>query len=141
MEAIILLACLAGLACLAIIIRPKSQPASAPQHTTRAYTVDIVGESYCQPHLNKVAGGKTEDSHELETTATLRPYHNEHDPNAVEVLIKGGMAGHLSRTDAKKYRQKHGQKITTSVPAMITGGWYRGHGDEGNYGVKLDIDL
>lgn len=51
--------------------------------------------------------------------------------------------GYLSRKNAREYRKrlkKAGyQGITATCFAIIVGGWDRGGGDRGHFGVKLDL--
>lgn len=108
------------------------------------YDFEIVGESHYQDALNKMAGGKTEDGHEIETEATLiLDDNNRHDNKAVAVFISGKMVGHLPRPTARSYRKRlteAGFPAATGVcGALIVGGWRRKSGDEGHYGVKLDL--
>ena len=105
---------------------------------------EIVGESHYQDALNKLAGGKTEDGHRIETEATLiLDNNNQYDDKAVAVAIRGEKVGHLSRETARSYRKslaEAGVPAATGVcGALIVSGWQRGSGDEGHYGVKLDL--
>lgn len=108
------------------------------------YELEVVGESNYQPALAKIAGGKTEDGHELYCDALLkREPENPHDENAIAVLVKGHKVGYLSRPHARKlsaiFRQ---QRLEGGyAKAVIVGGWDRGNGDEGHFGVRLDIPV
>lgn len=113
-------------------------------HGDGEFSFDIVGESYYQSNLLTIAGPKTEDGVEIECTARLVPEpDNPHDKNAVSVQINGLKVGHLSRVDALSWniaaeRQgMHGDVV--EVDAIIVGGWKRANGDEGHFGVKLDL--
>lgn len=107
---------------------------------------DIVGESHHQTTLANLCGGKCEDGHEFETDALLVPYRNAHDPHAVAVLMgECELVGHLNRIDARKLRialkrMKLGG-CSLKVPGRIVGGWKRRNGDEGHFGVKLDLPV
>lgn len=111
------------------------------------YDFDIVGESFYQDALAKIAGPKTDDGVEIECKAILRPEpNNKHDKNAIAVLIRGMKVGYLSRTDAAAWRQalanRGRARGDTEVRALIVGGWKRnkrGQSDEGSFGVKLDL--
>lgn len=111
-----------------------------------AYEFDIVGESHHQATLANLCGGKCEDGHKFDTDALLVPYCNSHDPHAVAVLMgECELVGHLSRMDARKLRialkrMKLGG-CSLKVPGRIVGGWNRGNGDEGHFGVKLDLPV
>jgi hypothetical protein len=108
------------------------------------YECEAVGESHYQPALDQLAGGKTEEGHEIEALADLVPEPgNKHDRNAVMVRIDGLHVGYLSRDVAaaishilKKHRYHSAQ-----AEALIVGGWRTKRGQEGHYGVKLDIPI
>lgn len=108
------------------------------------FDFDIVGESHCQSALSELAGGKTEDGHRIETEAMLLlDDKNPYDPKAVAVLIKGKKVGHLSRPAARSYRKRLAESGVPSATglcgALIVGGWQREDGDEGHFGIKLDL--
>lgn len=109
-----------------------------------SFGYDVVGESFYQPALDSICGGKTEDGHEHECSAVLVCENdNPHDSNAIAVLISGRKIGHLARSEAAAFRQllrSHGiENLPVRCDALVVGGWRRGRGDEGHYGVKLDI--
>jgi hypothetical protein len=68
---------------------------------------------------------------------------NPYDSLAVRVEIRGCIVGHLSRENAREYRRqlkKAGHPaLTASCKALIVGGWDRGGGDRGHFGVRLDL--
>lgn len=110
-----------------------------------SYFFDIVGESHYQNALNRICGGKTEESQEFETIARIiLDDENRYDPKAVRVEIDEMCVGHFSRDDARSYRRILSQigfrdrRITVECSALIVGGWKRGD-SEGHFGVKLDI--
>ena len=108
------------------------------------YAFDIVGESHYQDALEKICGGKTEEGHEKIVKATIvLEDNNPHDSNAVRVDVNGMTVGHFSREGAVSYRRELKKAgfpgITATCSAMIVGGWDRGGGDTGNFGVKLDL--
>ncbi len=101
--------------------------------------LEIVGESHYQDALEELAGGRTEDGVELEVEVSMVPESdNKYDPNAVGVEIDGELVGYLSRASAKKYRAAFGAAATEEWPARIVGGWDRGEGDRGSFGVRLE---
>jgi hypothetical protein len=59
------------------------------------------------------------------------------------VEIDGHIVGHLSRENARQYRNKLKEaghpRITASCRAIIVGGWDRGGSDRGHFGVRLDL--
>ena len=110
------------------------------------YAVDVVGASYHQEELEEICGGRTEDSQRLETVAILvLEDDNKYDKNAILVTIEGHGVGHLDRETAKSFRQQM-SKATPGVKkitcqAIIVGGWDRGDGDRGHFGVKLNLPI
>lgn len=111
------------------------------------YEMEIVGESHYQTHLRRVCGGCDEDGVDLETDAVIVfDNGNPHDAQAVKVMIDGGTVGHLSREAARTFRKKIAQSQFKQhdqfrCKALIRGGWDRGGGDTGMFGVRLDVDL
>lgn len=103
-----------------------------------SYSFEIVGESVYQDALLAICGSKTERGHEHYCLATLKPEpRNPHDRNAVAVFILGKRVGYLSRDDAVAFKKHH--KSSRKVDAVIVGGWSRSGGDEGYFGVRLDL--
>ena len=105
----------------------------------------IVGESHYQQAIEAIAGGTSEDgARNLRVDALVVPEPtNPYDPNAVVVKIANQTVGYLSRDTAKLFC-----KALVSSPvevgtcqAVINGGWDRGHGDRGHFGVRLDVVL
>lgn len=114
---------------------------------TRSTSVDVVGEGYRQPILEHLAGGKTHDGvsrRHCSAQLVLEP-QNEHDPNAVAVLIGGHHVGYIAREETLYVRETvrflDGEGVNAVCRARFTGGWQRGAHDSGSIGVKLDIDL
>lgn len=110
------------------------------------FSFDIVGESHYQRALRRIAGPKDEDGKQHRCVATLvLEDENPYDKKAVRVDINGETVGHLSKSDARRYRKTIAQLGLKSrrakVQALIVGGWSRGGGDTGHYGVKLDLSL
>ncbi len=108
------------------------------------YSQEIVGESHYQDALEKIVGGRTEDSAEHYCEAMMVPEkRNQYDPNAVAVFIRGKKVGHLSKRDAANFREElteigcKGRR--TRCGAVVVGGWLRDDGDWGHFGVKLDL--
>lgn len=109
-----------------------------------SFEFEIVGEASYQEALNDLCGGKCNEGYDLPVVAQLC-FHddNPYDANAVVVLISGKIVGYIPRDLAPWIRSEilrinpHEQPITCD--AKIVGGWDRGHGDVGHYGVKLSI--
>lgn len=110
------------------------------------FACEVVGESKYQHHLERIAGGRSEDSAQLKKRAILALENdNPHDANAVCVRIDGLRVGYLPRKFAKSYRE---QLTRRNAPighyycdALIVGGWDRGGGDRGHFGVRLDLPI
>jgi hypothetical protein len=108
-------------------------------------TVDVVGESHYQDALAAAVGGRTEDGADCERWAYLIPEpDNPYDRNAVAVYIDGQTVGYLGRGDAVEYSALLGElwqkyNVRAVCRANIRGGWDRGGGDVGHYGVKLAL--
>jgi len=110
---------------------------------TEQFLVQVVGESHHQAELEQLCGGKCDDGHNLATAAVLvaNP-ENPYDANAVEVRIGGLLVGHLARDVAANISpilQSKAHRQSREVPARITGGWDRGVGDTGHFGVTLKL--
>jgi hypothetical protein len=106
--------------------------------------VGVVGESHHQDALTAIVGGKRPESVRISTQAMLIPEpNNPYDPNAVAVYIDGWKVGHLPRPAAQALAPV-GQRLAEQqrvgvCSATITGGWDRGDGDTGHFGVILDL--
>ena len=110
------------------------------------FACEVVGESHYQDAIEFVAGGRKPEPARMKVTANLVCEHdNPHDKNAVRVDICGRTVGYLDRATAKSYRAQIEQqgvgRLTLSADALIVGGWDRGNGDRGHFGVKLDLPI
>jgi hypothetical protein len=106
--------------------------------------VGVVGESHYQDALTAIVGGKRPESVRIPTQAVLVPEpSNPYDPNAVAVYVAGRKVGHLPRPAAQAYgpvgRRLLDRGQVGACAATITGGWDRGDGDTGHFGVMLDL--
>lgn len=108
------------------------------------FEIEVVGESHYQQALERICGGRSEDGAEEYVTAILvLEDTNPYDKMAVRVDIEGHTVGHLSRDNARAYRRQlkaagH-PRLTATCNAVIRGGWDRGGGDRGHFGVRLDL--
>ena len=125
---------------------PRGQHLQAPIFDRAASKVPVVGESIYQAALELVAGGRTEDGPRRRNhIAVLIPEPmNPYDPNAIMVQIDARQVGHLSRQDAIAYGPVLQRAAAMGFPAVgchasLTGGWDRGSGDRGNFGVMLHL--
>jgi len=107
------------------------------------FDVEVVGESHYQQALERICGGRTRNGVEKYVTAQLvLEDSNRYDRMAVRVDIEGQTVGYLSRENAREYRRQLKRAghpdLTVTCDALIRGGWDRGGGDTGNFGVRLD---
>ena len=108
------------------------------------YDVDVVGESHYQEALETICGGRTENTQRLVVEAVLVPEDdNPHDTKAVRIFIQDQTVGYLDRETARNFRAQMAENgltgVTAKCSAIIVGGWDRGGGDRGHFGVKLDL--
>jgi hypothetical protein len=108
------------------------------------FSLEAVGESKYQVALEQICGGRSSDGADVLTEATLvYEDSNPYDSQAIRVDISGQTVAYLSRDHARQFRRQMAQLGNARCPvicaARIRGGWDRGDGDRGNYGVRLDI--
>lgn len=108
------------------------------------FNVNVVGESHYQNELLSICGPKKARGANLIIDAILvLENNNKYDKNAVFVSINGLKVGYLSRENASEYRKSlaslNQSNSNVGCKAKITGGWDDGKGDEGFFGVKLDL--
>lgn len=106
--------------------------------------VRIVGEASYQEALNALCGGKRENGSNRPCEATLvREPTNPYDSNAIAIYIEGRHVGYLDRVMAPTYgplmTRLAEEGACARCNAHINGGWDRGGGDTGNFGVILDL--
>lgn len=119
----------------------KAQQPDIITSSTGDFSLPVVGESRYQETLASLCGGRCEDGADDIKNAELIPEEdNPYDKDAVRVVIQHETVGYLSRQDAKTYRNRFGSK-SISCKANIRGGWDRGGGDTGNFGVWLNFEL
>lgn len=111
------------------------------------YRVDVAGESFYDASFRELCGERTIEGVRIESIALLKLCDdNPYDKHAIRVSIKGYPVGHLSREDARAFRRlvRYGslaEHEEFQCAAVICGGWDRGEGDIGNFGVRLDLTL
>lgn len=109
------------------------------------FDVEVVGESHYQHQLIKICGSATRDGVSMNTKATLfLEDTNKFDKKAVRVDIGGAPVGYLDRESSRIFRRSiHNSEMKNysafQCEAIIAGGWDRGDGDTGMYGVRLDL--
>lgn len=110
------------------------------------YNFEVVGEAQCQPALERISGGRKFDGVEVMAVAVLALDNaNSHDANAVAVFIDASRVGYLPRETAKRFREDiarlNPSNAAVGCRAKIVGGWDRGNGDRGHFGVWLDVSV
>lgn len=126
---------------------PRGQHIQAPIFDRSTHSrVQVVGESHYQRALDQAAGGRTDDGprHRDHVAVLIPEPANPLDPNAVMVQINAEVVGYLSREDAVAYLPVLRVGAALGFPAMgchasLKGGWDRGGGDIGSYGVVLHL--
>jgi hypothetical protein len=122
---------------------PGAAPQAPPQPTRRLaggekYAVQAVGESRYLDAFEAIFGARSEEGISARGDALLvREPSNPYDANAVAVHIEGRHVAYLSREDAIHYGPMIGDCAVCA--ARVTGGWNRGDGDAGHFGVRLDL--
>lgn len=105
------------------------------------FFLDVVGENRYQRNLTKIAGGKkVESARKIVDVIVIPEPNNPFDKNAVRIDINELPVGYLSKNDALRYRERFGQQ-GARCHGVIVGGWDRGNGDTGSFGVRLDLEL
>jgi len=105
--------------------------------------VDVVGESFHQDALLALTGGRRSyGGASVPVVAELRPDPDDPvDAEAVAVLVDGRRVGWMHHDDGLAWRATIERAIaergTARCHAVIRGGWDRGHGDVGAFGVVL----
>jgi hypothetical protein len=113
-------------------------------HGDGSFSVPVVGESHHQEALERLCGGRTSESADQRCDAVLiLEDSNQYDHRAVRVEVGGHQVGYLTRDFAPTFRAAlevtFPGAMAARCQARIRGGWDRGHGDQGHFGVVLDI--
>jgi hypothetical protein len=89
--------------------------------------LQVVGESFYQEALQKIAGATNKHVRIAITAILLPELDNQYDPNAISVWVSGLKVGHLSRADAAMFRpgllnlqRQVGAAI--ALPGIVVGG-------------------
>lgn len=115
----------------------KGEDASGSSTGPHHFNAEVVGEAKYQRNLLQLAGGKTPDGVEKFATAELvLEDDNPYDSSAVRVDIQGLTVGYLPKESARAWRAR-APSNPHACPAVIRGGWDRGDGDTGHFGVWL----
>jgi hypothetical protein len=105
---------------------------------------EVVGEAAYQEALSTIVGGKCEDGVNAPCTAILIPEPtNRYDSSAVEVRVSAKRVGYLPRAIAADFLAQLNALgiggVQCACHAKIVGGWLGPNGDEGHFGIKLDL--
>jgi hypothetical protein len=109
------------------------------------FAIEVVGESHYQKQFIKHCGAPRPKGYNLKVQVHLYlENENPHDSNAVAVLLNGGKVGHLPKNTAKDFRRAViagdlGTHKTFECEGIIKGGWDKGNGDFGLFGIWLDL--
>jgi hypothetical protein len=109
------------------------------------FDIEVVGESHYLKSFAKICGPRCTEGVDMEVRAHLTLDDlNPYDKMAVRVSVNGHVVGHLPRDVARDFRRavKAGglsEYLTFECAGHIRGGWDKGGGDVGHYGVKLDL--
>lgn len=115
------------------------QNAHVPLIGNREYRVRVVGESFYDENLRILCGPSTDHMRQFAKTAILTlEDNNPHDRNAVRVDVDGLTVGHLSRSDAIRFRAAYSgmpdsQFSCDAVLISLSGTAVC------DYGVRLDL--
>lgn len=93
---------------------------------------------------NEYAAASAKRGTGCQVTAELRfEEDNSHDADAIAVWIDGERVGYVPAGIARLFRAAIERINPDGLPitcdAKIVGGWKRGNGDEGHYGVNLSL--
>jgi len=93
-----------------------------------SYLFEVVGESHYQADLERIVGGRTEDSASFQCVGTLIPEpDNPYDPQAGCVSVDGCKVAYLSRDWAAKFNA-----------ALLSSGYARASCKAINQATKLE---
>lgn len=109
----------------------------------RGWTIPLVGTSHYQTVLLGLAGSrKTDEGVTLDVRVMLQHEEgNPHDQNAIAAFVGKKQVGYMRSEDSQTFRdflEKNGA-TNAECDARIIGGWDRGGGDNGNFGVRLNL--
>jgi hypothetical protein len=123
------------------VVRPSEGGAAAVIIGDGKYAFPVVGESHHEVILDQLVGGRSEEGAHQRCAALLVPQPDHpYDPDAIAVSIRGHEVGFLPRNVAGEFLAalRAGGFGRAACEAVIVGGWDRGEGDRGNFGVRLN---
>lgn len=117
---------------------PERETSVGPGGVT-LHAIRVAGASAYQEAIKKAAGGRARESQAIPCRAELRREpSNEHDPNAVQVLVNGRVVGYLPAETAQAWSPalaSFGKQFITE--AEIRGGWATNQHNQGLFGVRV----
>jgi hypothetical protein len=122
---------------------PNPQPGLPSIKGDAFFTYEVVGESHYQEALERIVGGRRSAAVYFRVIAVLSSEpDNPHDANAMVIRINGEKVGYIRKKDDVSLRHQLdalGVPSDVQCRAEIVGGWDRGGGDVGKFGLKLDL--
>jgi hypothetical protein len=104
------------------------------------YLVEVRGESEVQALLEDICGGRSTYSAKYRIQPNLAisggKVHVQVDGVTIGLMDDDYASGYVKHLATTPYLN-----VTVWCEAMIVGGWDRGSGDRGQFGVKLDLPL
>ena len=120
-------------------------PRAIPLGAARGFNIQAVGESQFQAEIGAIVGGPCEEGHNCQVPAELVLAPTERDPDGVGIRIKDLPVGYLPFEAARQVRPLllafGDRRKAVTCKAKIVGGWDRGQGDRGYFGIRLSVSL
>ena len=108
------------------------------------FGIKVVGTSRYQDRLSALVGGRKAEGADNYRQARLIPEpNNPRGTHRVRVAVSGRTVGYLSREHASEYLSRlQALGVSSCIgecQARIVGGWDHGTGDQGHFGVRLNL--
>lgn len=105
----------------------------------KSFALHVAGTSFRQAELERVCGKRTELGWAKHCKARCVPENdNTFDPKAVRVEISGAHVGYIPRHLVREFRRRYcGRPVVCD--AMVVGGYLGRRGEDGHFGVRLDL--
>lgn len=120
-------------------------PQATPLAAGRGFNIQAVGESQFQEEIGSIVGGRCVEGHNCQVPAELVFAGTERDPEGIGIRINDLPVGYLPFEVAKEVRPLiealSDKDKAITCKAKVVGGWDRGRGDQGFFGVKLSLSL
>lgn len=126
------------------VVAAPQPPQQRPVMFPPGAQVDAVGESFHLAGFEAICGPRGRDGVDRSVTVTLWwEQGNPHDANAVGLYVDGHKLGHLSKKDAAAFRPVLERAASMGIVCQASGwigyGWDRGHGDTGDFCLRLNL--